>query len=411
MRGIFLISKASYFEQIIFGLIIGFGLMALPIGPGVTTTRIALILCIVSVIILAIAKNLIYRLEINLPVFLALTLLILSMFAHFSSSLINQSESLSIFSWPLYIMLFVAIRLIGKSIAINRTVLLVAVITIYSAFIPILYDVVFAFNSFGVGNNFRAEVDQSFPMGLNEFCYQLLLAGTTILILADVSSIELKQDLKILAFGLCFAAILIGALTVSRQTIAFTLIFLIALFFSFSRINKLFWTPLMLIFCVLVFGDVLVSFFELGYADLLSKRLSILLTGETNTSDDTRLSLLLLGLKLSFEGGFFGLGAGGFFQLTGKGTENGYLDLLVDIGFVPGLIIALLYLGLCASIAHRVWVHGTKYKALWMPWLFMILVGPLFNEVLRDPVTWMSLALLSSGTNRTLIVPLREGRV
>jgi len=136
------------------------------------------------------------------------------------------------------------------------------------------------------------------------------------------------------------------------------------------------------------------DWFQRRFADTL-------LGNSANYGDKARLANLERAFAVGKENFGFGAGPGRFEQLFGVPTENGFLSLVADSGFI-GAAVALPFLLFVVLRLTYSLLYSSSYtgRALATVLLVVITVMLNFNELLRDPLFWTVLAA-SAGYART----------
>lgn len=387
------------------GIIISLLLVPYSFAGPITSTRLSLLASVFLCFIFFISGRTAFKINnLELP-FILICYLLFCIFVYSLSTIMNAASGLGVFSWFLYCGLALCVFfLFEKSpsieyLTISASITLLA-LTLY-VYLPIIEILI----STGIGYNFRVDSNQMFQAGLNETSGQFLMASILIRVLAFQTR-KVKKICLIISSIIFLIVCLIGVMAFSRQIILLVLLgVIIALIFSNSkdRIRIIF--SLFLFLCFAIYFFVKLDLYD-EFLRLALKRFSFIVSDIQNTSDVSRLALAGSAIKLSIENPFFGIGVGAFQEYFNKGVESGYIEIFVDIGFIPGIIIFLAYIILIILIFNRsisVFNDASKVSLIYLCLIWFLI--PLFNEAFRDPALWGSIITIVGITSYCDIFP------
>jgi O-antigen ligase len=178
------------------------------------------------------------------------------------------------------------------------------------------------------------------------------------LVFALTSFLSIKK-LNYLSIGLLFLSIYVSLRSFSKTSIIITLLILL-LFFAFILFSRSFWFSkqlsnkrrflfivVLILFGVIIKGNLWLKDLDEGQRDRLSQVFSILVSGEFNKKTTTyRSEIWETGVVKIFESPFIGNGYGSFdyFEEEGQGIHNMFLKMFGEAGIFVGIVYLIFHL-------------------------------------------------------------------
>lgn len=371
--------------------IIGFasslGLVAFSLLPGITTSRLSLLLILLSLF----GKLMSGKLN---PIFLtsaAFSLFIFYFFGFFVysiSGLIFESSIIYSVSWLFYLIISICLFTVILNSSKGSNSFYIGYLT------PLIFlSIFFIFSAIqvsflGLGLQFRQGYDLTSQQGLNELLFQMVaLSVMSMLVFSTMESGRIKKIGNFLCYLLFFTTFLVSLLSVSRQGLLLCLIPGIIFLLGNIKAKSILYISATVILISFFFANQIFEIYLNSYERLFNSRFAIV-AGEANQSDLTRFFNIEQVLKIAFEYPFTGIGAGEYYKMFKVGTESGYLDLLADLGLIPGGFMIIAYCGVLLNIfLSSMRLKNKHQRNLFISIVLVLFIAPFANEVLRDPVT------------------------
>lgn len=380
-------------SKFIAGVGIFFGTIGVSFFGPFTSTRVSFLLLLIVFLEIAFKGYPIPKLSRSFLLFLIA--LIFAAIFYTLTILVNYGDFPDVFGWFFYILWLFLAYVILNAFGRSKIFLSGFSIVFFLFWVYVVSELIFLFISVDFGFLFRSKLDEISEMGLNEFLYQIIASSLVAVMLCELNpKFFFSKFIKNAAFFMLFICFLLALLSLSRQVLLIFILFgSVFVFKSKMHIAKK--GSIAVVFVVVISGIFIQMNNSDSFSRLVGKRLSYVMTGIGNASDNTRGYLYDESIKHAFQEPFLGIGPGNFEKIFNKGVESGYLQIMVEIGLLPGLIFILMYITVVLSTIVTQGKENNDFSNLSNYFIaVLLLVGPFFNEVLRDPVTMLSLLTL-----------------
>lgn len=384
----------QHIYSILTGLVFSLSIMALPIGYGLTTTRVAILVLLFWFLPATLKK----KKSIALHAFIPLLGCIIAFCASIISLLIHGGSILPVISWlPLGILGFLianfskGIRPHHSKTFILTFALVILILTLITMAEMRISGVLFS-DEYQIRKWLSSNVGNDTNRYMNiMFINAALCTGGLYLKIAD----SVKSKI-ILAISLLFALYMIIVSGSRQNTFAFCFFYLVFVIISTKErsfvlsVFRIFRNMLAVLF--ITFAGVILSIQlkVITYEWISFRFLSFFTREHLSSSDESRLVAALNALDCSTQNLGFGTGPGSFPPPgTITGAHNGYLLFLAENGFIlGGTALILIFIIILFTLAKCRIHKCTLSVAIWVIFYSIAIVLVNLKDLLREPIFW-----------------------
>jgi len=394
------------------GLTFFLSVPAMPIGMGLTTSRVAIVL-LFFLALFKISRN---NGRIPFTTLIPISAASVAFLAYTISMIVNGGSWWFLFSWLPLGLLSSLIAICIADLGRQNTKFFVGTIAFLSILLCVLIMIVIARNGvlFSSGRLMRHFLNDQMPVGLNRFINSFVIyAGISMgALYFRIAKGKLWSTVFIVPVLFSIYLSFSGG---SRQNFLALIVFL--LFFILITVNirrasswfSSYIRRIIIIVFICIAG--VLGAIHLGWLeqDWIARRFfPLLIEGEMSSSDQTRLNIASVAIEASLNRGGLGIGPGQFVESVGNYPHNGYFGFLAESGLLfGGPALIFIFAMVLVSWVKRKQLHHPLNEIAWVVFLTVALFMVNLNDLFKEPAFWTTLGLAIGLSARAKLPPYR----